>query len=155
MIEAGTVVGFVTWVADKFSEMQSKDSEEAEKARNRLAAYLMEIAECLSRISDQLRRKTIPREQGHCLKVLAEGFAFTVASNLTSSMSIEVADNDWLYKLKKAAIDADNADGTILTGNVYPEGSESLIQNIERTAGQFRGLSIQTRAIGPIEKTDE
>ena len=152
MIDASVTVKFLTWTADKLLGLRIQDKEESEKARNRISSYLLEIADCMSAIAENLRGGKIPREHGHCLSFLARGFSITLASNLNSSMELSGTPNDWAYLIERAALDADNADGLILKGDLeIPKTNlEDLIANIERTAGEFRGLSIQTKAIGTV-----
>ena len=153
----GTVEAkFVTWAADKIFDLADLDKSRAESCRKRVSIYFEDIADCLSTISRELRENRIPREQGHYLEELSSGVEFVLASNFYGKPKLGKKDaGDWLYDLEQAASNAKIADMAIIKGKLElgPISVERHIEEIERTAGRFRGISPLLEATGPFSMT--
>ena len=148
-----TEAKFFMWAADKLFDLADLDKSRAEDCRRRVASYFERIAECLSRIAQELRENRVPREEGHFLEGLIYGFDFVLASNFYGKPTLGHKDSgEWRSDLEQVAQNAAVADIYVVRGkpHIGKAPMEKHIQEIEREAGRFRGLAALLETIGPF-----
>ena len=150
-----SVLSVLTWIGDRLSLIAPEGESVLEMKRKRVADYFLEIANCLSRIADELSNNQIPTEYGNYLESLVDGLDLVIASNLCGKYEIIPGDNaEWLPLLKNALKHADRADGAIMFArrvDLTEQASIDIkhhVRSIRQTAGVFRGISQRTRSLG-------
>jgi len=156
-----TELKLATWVADKLFVMMDKEHSRSESCRVRVAGYCQEIGQCLESLASEFTRsdrdplKDIPRIHGHKLEMLIRGFEFVVASNLVGSGALPRNDGKGLLEELESSLRAakeldypikNYSDLSVLGGS-----EADLVAHLQRTAGNFLGLSSLILSAGPFK----